>query len=178
MYVLSACGASLAGAAGYVITKRWRDCRMFVEPFDVPPRREDNIDVVMHGCNKLVRCHTFSDKDSMDDIFPRLINWFIVFSPTEDEMAVMSLLQQRTSGQGDENEFVVLTVYLAASHALSKRIRGPPLKTTCRIRRSHTWPADAHGSIVEASTKGSVGNFKWMHCMFEDARGNEILVTN
>ena len=88
-------------------------------------------DVVQREAVRLVRTQAYGrGGQTTDDIVSRLIAWFVSCPPTQEQMAALSLAQQRCVGQGGETEYAVVTVYAAAMYALCGASAGRGIRRT------------------------------------------------
>ena len=95
---------------------------------------EDPLLRVRRFVRRRVRVAVFTPNDSTDVVFQRLVWWFEEHPPENDDlMAELSLLQQQTEREGNEDSFCAVTVYAAAIQSFH---RPPP-----PLRKARTMPS-------------------------------------
>ena len=72
---------------------------------------------------------------SSDVLCDRLRSIFVRFPPSEQTMRCLSVLQQRYSGSGGADEFILTTVYAAATIAIADR---PQQEKRTILNRRHS----------------------------------------
>ena len=115
-----------------VVLKQMKRVFNRVRPFFVRDRRAFGTIIDAHSISDVKAFVRSQERgDGCGALVNRIDRIFRTFVPEETTMRRLSILQQMYSGNGNDDEFCVLTVYVIASDAV---LHSVPRKKKCRVK--------------------------------------------